>query len=70
MSEPTNLAEEKERRDRVRDAGLIEEGDMPFSRTQCWRLRKSGRLKSYRVGRRIFYDRRHLEQLLAESEAA
>ena len=69
MSEPTHVVEEKEQRERVQDAGLIEEKDMPFSRTQCWRLRKAGKLKSYRIGWRVYYSRQHLEALLAESEA-
>ena len=49
---------------------LIKEKDMPFSRTTLWRLRtrKVNPLPYYRVGRRIFYSKGHLEALLKSCE--
>ncbi|MBA3767838.1 MAG: helix-turn-helix domain-containing protein [Acidobacteria bacterium] len=41
---------------------------MPFPRTTLWRLRISGRLPFYRIGRRIYYSTEHLEALLKACE--
>lgn len=49
---------------------LIEEKDMPFPRTTLWRLRNRAvnPLPYYRVGRRIYYSKEHLESLLKGCE--
>ena len=49
---------------------LIEEKDMPFSRTTLYRLRnrKVNPLPYYRIGRRVYYSREHLDFLLKSCE--
>lgn len=47
---------------------LIEDKDAPFSRSTRWRLRESGLLPFYKIGRRIYYAREHLEELLRKCE--
>jgi hypothetical protein len=71
MKEPhtPSVKDRKSRKDQLNGANLIEESAMPFSRTTCWRLRKAGKLRCYRIGRRLYYDKKHLEQLLEECEA-
>lgn len=43
---------------------LIEDKDVPLARTTKWRLRKRGVLHYLRIGRRIYYTRENLSQLL------
>jgi hypothetical protein len=49
---------------------LIEEKDMPFPRTTLWRLRRRrvNPLPHYRIGRRIYYSKDHLNALLRSCE--
>ena len=47
---------------------LIREKEMPFSRTTMWKLRTSGKIPFYRIGRRIYYSSNHLELLLQACE--
>lgn len=42
--------------------------DLPFSRTTAWRLMRQGRLRCYRINRRVFFDARHVEELLQNCE--
>lgn len=42
--------------------------DLPFSRTTAWRLMRQGRLRCYRINRRVFFDARHVEELLQSGE--
>lgn len=50
------------------EVNLIAEKNMPLPRTTLWRLRTSGRLPFYRIGRRIYYSPEHLESLLKACE--
>jgi hypothetical protein len=49
---------------------LIEEKDMPFPRTTLYRLRNrvDNPLPHYRIGRRIYYSKEHLDSLLKSCE--
>lgn len=49
---------------------LIEDKDVPLSRTTKWRLRnrKVNPLRHFKIGRRIYYSREHIEELLRSSE--
>ncbi len=42
--------------------------DLPFSRTTAWRLIRQGKLRCYRVNRRVFFDARHVEEYLQNCE--
>ncbi len=42
--------------------------DLPFSRTTAWRLMKAGKLRCYRINRRVFFNAKHIEELLENSE--
>jgi hypothetical protein len=55
---------------RAKSFDLIEEKNAPFSRTTLWRLRnrRVNPLKCFKVGRRIYYSRRHIEEFLRNSE--
>lgn len=39
-----------------------------LSRMTAWRLRNSGRLSHYRIGNRVFYSQRHIEEFLEANE--
>jgi hypothetical protein len=49
---------------------LIKEKDMPFPRTTLYRLRNrpDNPLPHYRIGRRIYHSKEHLESLLKSCE--
>jgi len=47
---------------------LLTFADLPFSRTTAWRLIRRGKLRCYRINRRIFFDPRHLEEFLQNCE--
>jgi hypothetical protein len=41
--------------------------DLPFSRTTAWRLMRAGKLRYYRIKRRVFFNAKHVEELLENS---
>lgn len=41
--------------------------DLPFSRTTAWRLVRAGKLRCYRIKRRVFFNAKHIEELLENS---
>lgn len=49
---------------------LIEEKNAPFARTTLWRLRNRevNPLRYFKIGRRIYYSRKHIEEFLRNSE--
>lgn len=47
---------------------LLTFADLPFSRTTAWRLMRQGRLRCYRINRRVFFDARHVEELMQSGE--
>lgn len=47
---------------------LLTFADLPFSRVTAWRLIRRGKLRCYRIKRRIFFDPRHLEEFLQNCE--
>ncbi len=50
------------------DTNLLRFEDLPFSRTTAWRLIRQGKLRCYRVNRRVFFDARHVEEYLQNCE--
>jgi predicted DNA-binding transcriptional regulator AlpA len=47
---------------------LLTFADLPFSRSTAWRLMRQGKLRCYRVKRRVFFDARHVEEYLQNCE--
>ena len=47
---------------------LLTFADLPISRTTAWRLMRRGKLRCYRLNRRIFFDTKHVEELLQKCE--
>ncbi|HXD32995.1 MAG TPA: helix-turn-helix domain-containing protein [Pyrinomonadaceae bacterium] len=47
---------------------LIQEKDVLFPRSTLWRLRKTGQLPFYKIGRRVYYSAEHLLALLEDCE--
>ncbi len=54
--------------DKLDKTNLLRFEDLPFSRTTAWRLIRQGKLRCYRVNRRVFFDTRHVEELLKNCE--
>ena len=53
---------------KVGEMNLLSFEDLPFSRTTAWRLMRQGKLGYYRINRRIFFNARHVEELLEKCE--
>lgn len=53
---------------KIGELNLLTFEELPFSRTTAWRLMRKGKLRCYRVNRRVFFDARHVEELLQNSE--
>ncbi len=47
---------------------LLTFADLPISRTTAWRLMRRGKLRCYRINRRVYFDTKHVEELLLECE--
>jgi excisionase family DNA binding protein len=52
----------------VNNTELLTIKDLPFSRSTVWRMRRDGRLPSYKVGRRVYVRRSHFEGFLKSCE--
>lgn len=55
-------------KDKFDKTQLLTFADLPISRTTAWRLMRQGRLRCYRINRRVFFDARHVEELLQNCE--
>jgi excisionase family DNA binding protein len=50
----------------IREEDLIKQ--LGINRVTAWRWRRAGKLSYYKVGKRILYSRRQLEQFISQSE--
>jgi Helix-turn-helix domain len=54
-------------RGKIGNIELLAFEDLPFSRTTAWRLVRAGKLRCYRIKRRVFFNAKHIEELLENS---